>query len=436
MTLLDQMPRPGGVPFSVEEAFARVLDQADELAPMRNEFELPFGEAGEPLAYFLGNSLGPMPKAGRREVAQVLEAWARHGVEGFTAARSPWASYQESFRESLAGVVGARPPEVVTMNTLTVNLHVMLASFYRPAGPRVKVLMEARAFPSDTYAVASHLRFRGVDPAAAIVLATPRAGESSIRTEDIEGLLADQGGEIALILLGGVNYYTGQCFDMGRITAAGHRAGCLVGFDLAHAAGNVPLSLHDWGTDFAVWCSYKYLNGGPGAIAGAFVHERHGNDPATPRLAGWWGNDPASRFAMRAEFEPDQGAAGWQISTPPILGMAPLRASLTLFNRAGVEALRRKSESLTGYLEALLAGIPDSPLRLLTPTDSAQRGCQLSIHYPGHGRGLHERLRAEGIVTDYRDPDVVRLAPAPFFNTYHEVWRAGLAIRQAVRAAP
>jgi len=434
MTSLELMPRPGTVPFSVEEAFARVLDQADPLHGLRTEFELPVGDGGQPLAYFLGNSLGPMPKGARREVAEVLDAWTRHGVEGFTSARSPWATYQDSFRETLARLAGAEPAEVVTMNTLTVNLHLMLASFYRPEGRRTRVLMEARAFPSDSYAVASHLKLRGVDPDDGILLAEPREGEAALRTEDIEALLRERGREVALVLLGGVNYFTGQFFDLGRITEAARRAGCLVGYDLAHAIGNVPLSLHDWGADFAVWCSYKYLNGGPGAIGGAFVHSRHGGDPAAGRLAGWWGNDPATRFAMRPEFAPDRGASGWQVSTPPVLSMAPLRASLALFDRTGLAALRQKSAGLTGYLEALLAGIPESPLRLLTPADSAARGCQLSIHLPDRGRVLHEALRREGLVTDYREPDVIRIAPAPFFNTYHEVWRVGLALRQAVRS--
>lgn len=436
MTTFDRMPRPGTVPFSVEEAFARALDQADPLRGLRGEFELPRHDGGQPLAYFLGNSLGPMPKAARRELAEALDAWTRFGVEGFTSGRAPWATYQESFRDGLARLAGAEPGEVVTMNTLTVNLHLMLASFYRPAGSRVKVLMEAKAFPSDRYAVVSHLRLRGVDPDDAILLAEPREGEAALRTEDVEALIGEHGSEIALVMLGGVNYFTGQYFDLGRISEASRRAGCLVGFDLAHAIGNVPLALHDWEADFAVWCSYKYLNGGPGATAGAFVHARHGRDPAAMRLAGWWGNDPASRFSMRPGFDADEGAAGWQVSTPSILSMAPLRASLGLFDRVGLPALREKSASLTGYLEALLAGIPDSPLRILTPTDRDARGCQLSIQFPGHGRALHQSLRDEGLVTDYREPDVIRIAPAPFFNTYHEVWRAGLAIRQAVRRIP
>jgi len=431
MTRLD-IPPPGQVPFSVEETFALALDASDPLHRFRGEFLLPGGEAGHPQAYFLGNSLGAMPRGAKAEVEQALEAWQRYGVEGFTEGSAPWASYQESFRDTLASLVGARPGEVVTMNTLTVNLHLLLASFYRPEGPRVKILMEERAFPSDTYAVSSHLRLRGVDPATGIVVARAREGESWIRPDDLSALIAEQGRELALVLLGGVNYYTGQCFELAAVTEAGHRAGAVVGFDLAHAAGNVPLALHDWGTDFAAWCSYKYLNGGPGAIGGAFIHERHGGAPALGRLAGWWGNAPASRFLMRSEFEADQGASGWQVSTPPILSMAPLRASLALFTEAGFAALRQKSESLTGYLEALVQGIPGHPVRILTPPDAAARGCQLSLHLPGQGRWLHQALREQGIITDYRDPDVVRLAPVPLYNTYHEAWRAGLAIRRAV----
>lgn len=427
-----EIPRPGQVPFSVEESFALALDAADPMARFRQEFLLPGGGQGHPHAYFLGNSLGAMPKAARTEVELVLEAWQRHGVEGFTEGGAPWGSYQETFRDTLASLVGARPREVVTMNTLTVNLHLLLASFYRPAGARQKVLMEDRAFPSDIYAVSSHLKLRGVDPATGIVVARPRVGESWIRGEDVLGLIAEQGDELALVLLGGVNYYTGQCFDLAAVAAAGHRAGAVVGFDLAHAVGNVPLALHDWGADFAAWCSYKYLNGGPGAIGGAFIHERHGGAPALGRLAGWWGNAPASRFQMRPEFEADQGASGWQVSTPPVLSMAPLRASLALFAEAGFAALRQKSEALTAYLEALVLGIPGSPVRILTPPDAAARGCQLSLHFPDRGWWLHQTLREQGIVTDYRDPDVVRLAPVPLYNTYHEAWRAGLAIRRAV----
>ena len=423
------MTRPIG---RLDEAQANALDRDDPLRGFRDEFHLPVGADGLPLVYLVGNSLGLMPKAVRGLVDQELEDWARLGVEGHLEARTPWYSYHEQFRDAAARVVGALPGEVVMMNSLTVNLHLMLASFYRPAAGRVKILIEEHAFPSDAYAVASHLRVRGVDPAEGLLIARARPGEEMLRTEDVEALLAQRGAEIALVMVSGVNYYTGQYFDLGRIAAAARRQGCLVGFDLAHAAGNVPLALHDWEADFAVWCSYKYLNSGPGGIAGAFVHERHGRDPSVQRFAGWWGNDPATRFAMRPEFIPREGADGWQLSNPPVLAMAPLRASLALFDRAGMSALRRKSESLTGQLEALLMAIPDSPLRVLTPADPAARGCQLSVLVPGRGRWLHDELRAQGIVTDYREPDVVRMAPVPLYNSFHDVWRVAEAIRRTL----
>ena len=413
----------------MDEALAKALDRDDPLRGFRDEFHLPLGADGAPLVYLVGNSLGLMPKAARGLVDQELDDWARLAVEGHLEARTPWYNYHEQFRDAAARVVGARPGEVVVMNSLTVNLHLMLTSFYRPVAGRVKVLIEEHAFPSDAYAVASHLRARGVDPAEGVLVARARPGEETLRTEDVEALLMKRGREIALVMFAGVNYYTGQCFELGGIAAAARRQGCAVGFDLAHAAGNVPLALHDWEADFAVWCSYKYLNSGPGGIAAAFVHERHGRDPTIPRLAGWWGNDPATRFAMRPEFVPREGADGWQLSNPPVLAMAPLRASLALFDRAGMTALRRKSESLTGHLEALLRAIPDSPLRVLTPADPAARGCQLSVLVPGRGRWLHDQLRAQGIVTDYREPDVVRMAPVPLYNSFHDVWRVAEAIR-------
>lgn len=436
MTLVETISALAGAGFSPAEGFARALDRADPLASFRGAFRLPVDADGRALVYLLGNSLGAMPHAARADVEEILEAWPRYGVEGFATGERPWMTYQDALREPLARLVGARPGEVVTMNTLTVNLHLLLASFYRPRPGRTRVLMEARAFPSDTYAVTSHLHLRGVDAAEGILEAVPRAGEATLRTEDLEALIEEGGREIALVLLGGVNYYTGQWFDLARVAAAARRQGCLVGFDLAHAIGNVPLSLHEWDVDFAVWCSYKYLNGGPGAIGGAFVHERHALDPAVPRLAGWWGNDPATRFDMGPVFAPDAGAAGWQVSTPPVLSMAPLRASLALFDQAGLPALRRKSGALTGYLEALLADLIPDPLRVLTPADPAARGCQLSLHLPGRGRPLHEALRAEGIVTDYREPDVVRLAPVPLYNSFHEVWRTADIIRKVEGRRP
>jgi kynureninase len=434
----SELVLPGGHPFSSEEGLALALDAADPLAGFRRAFELPRGPDGSPLVYLLGNSLGAMPLDARAEVEAILAGWGRHGVDGWTDAAVPWMRYQDALGESLGRVVGAAPDEVVTMNTLTVNLHLMLASFYRPAGPRVKVLMEEKPFPSDRYAVASHLRLRGVDPDDAVVFARPRAGESWLRSEDLEALIAERGPELALVLLAGVNYYTGQWFDLPRVVQACRRAGCLVGFDLAHAAGNVPLALHEWDADFAVWCSYKYLNAGPGAIAGAFVHRRHAGDPSVLRLQGWWGNEPSTRFAMRPDFVAPGDASGWQISTPPVLAIAPLRASLALFDRAGMTALRRKSEALTAYLEGLLEAIPGNPVRMLTPREPAARGCQLSLQVSGRARWLHDQLRQEGIVTDYREPDVIRMAPVPFYNTFHDVWRTARAVRAAFQdpAAP
>lgn len=415
--------------FRPDEGFAQALDAADPLHSLRHEFAIPAGPDGSPLVYLLGNSLGLMPRSARAILEEETDNWERLAIEGHFAAKVPWASYQEAINPALARVVGAEPDEVVAMNTLTVNLHLMLASFYRPAGRRRKVLMEDRAFPSDRYAVASHLALRGVDPAEAILVARPRPGEETLRTEDIEGLLEEQGKEIALVMLAGVNYLTGQWFDLGRIAAAARRQGCQVGYDLAHAAGNVPLALHDWDVDFAVWCSYKYLNAGPGAIAGAFVHRRHGSDPSIPRLTGWWGQSMADRFAMGPTYQAAQGAAGWEVSNPPILSLAPLRASLEQFDRVGMTALRQKSEALTGYLAALLSAIPDPSFQMLTPEDPGARGCQLSYQLPGRGRQLHDRLRAVGIVPDHREPDVVRFAPTPFYNTYTDVWRAAQAVR-------
>jgi kynureninase len=436
MTVRDGLARDAGTAFSAAETFARLLDRADPLASYRNEFVLPGCHRGEDTVYLLGNSLGAMPRGARAEVEGLLDSWARLGVEGFTDAAPPWIAYQESFRDALADLVGARPDEVVTMNSLTVNLHLMLASFYRPQGRRVRVLMEDHAFPSDVHAVRSHLVLHGLVPAEGLLLARAAGGEACLRTSALEALLAERGREIALVLLGAVNYYTGQWFDLPRIAEAARRQGCVVGLDLAHAVGNVPLSLHDWEVDFAVWCSYKYLNGGPGAPGGAFVHQRHGGDATRFRLAGWWGHETATRFDMRPEFVPEPGAAGWQVSTPTVLAMAPLRASLDLFRRAGMTALRRKSERLTGYLEALLVDLPPDRLRILTPAAPGERGCQLSLYVPGGGRALHAALRQRGIVTDYREPDVVRLAPVPLYNTYHEVWRAARVVRDALGAPP
>jgi kynureninase len=419
---------------AAREEWALEQDARDPLAWCRGEFELPTGPDGLPLVYLCGNSLGPMPRAARALVSAELEDWARLGVEAHLAGRTPWYSYHERLREPLARLVGAAPGEVVAMNSLTVNLHLMLVSFFRPDGSRRKILIEDGAFPSDRYAVTSHLRSRGLDPAETLLAVSPRRGEAALRTEDLEALIVERGAEIALILLPGVQYYTGQLLDLERLAGAGGRAGSVVGFDLAHAAGNVPLRLHDWGADFAVWCSYKYLNGGPGAVGGCFVHARHGRDAARARYAGWWGNDPATRFEMHRnlEFVPVEGADGWQLSNPPILAMAPLRAALDVFDKAGLPALRARSARLTGYLEQLLDGLPPGRIELLTPREPAARGCQLSLRLAG-ARAVFERLVERGVIGDFREPDVIRLAPAPLYNTFHEVWRAGRVLAELLQ---
>jgi kynureninase len=419
--------------FDAAEAWAMEEDRRDPLAWAREEFALPRDADGTPLAYMSGNSLGLMPNVVPELVRAELEDWARLGVEGHFDARTPWYSYHEAVREPLARLVGASPDEVVAMNGLTVNLHLMMVSFYRPAGGRRLILIEDSAFPSDQYAVATHLRARGQDPKECLLMARPRQGEATLRTEDLESLLARRGDEIALVLLGGVQYYTGQRFAMERVTAAARRAGCVVGLDLAHAIGNVELELHRWGVDFAVWCSYKYLNAGPGAVAGCFVHQRHGENPDLPRFAGWWGNDPATRFRMHLDeqFVPRAGADGWQLSNPPILAMTPLRASLALFDRAGLPVLRQKAIRLTGYLEFLVDQRGAAGLELLTPRDPAQRGCQLSYRVRGRGEPTLKAVRNRGVVADLRQPDVIRLAPVPLYTTFSDVRRAALALLEA-----
>lgn len=399
------------------EAYARGLDERDPLARFRERFCYPPGTV-----YFCGNSLGLQPVAARAMIEQELDDWANLAVDAHLKGRRPWYSYHELFAASAARLVGATPREVVMMNSLTVNIHLMMVSFFRPAGARTKVLMEHPAFPSDIYAVRTHLRTRGLDPDASIIRVAPRDGEHTIRTEDVERTLDEHGAEIALVWLPGVSFVTGQVFDMEAITTAAKRHGCTVGFDLAHAAGNVPLRLHDWGVDFACWCSYKYLNGGPGAVGGCFVHERHGGNPDLPRYAGWWGDDPATRFDMHLKnrFVPQPGAAGWQVSNPPILAMTALRASLDIFDEAGMEALREKSKMLTGYLRWLIG---DS-CRIITPADA--QGCQLSIVARD---GIHGTLVEQGFVCDFRPPNVIRVAPAPLYNTFHEAWRFAGALR-------
>jgi kynureninase len=412
--------------YSANEDFALQQDREDSLGEFRKRFHLPLGTDGQPLIYFVGNSLGLMPRATRALVDQELDDWARLAVDSHFDAATPWYSYHEILREPAARLVGAQPNEVVCMNSLTVNLHFMMATFYRPTKARRKIMMEDPAFPSDTYAIKSQIAHHGLEPDDCLVLARPRKGEFTVRWEEIEALLEKQGDEIALVLLAGVNFFTGQLFDLPRITAVAQKHGCAVGIDLAHAAGNVPLRLHDWNIDFAVWCSYKYLNSGPGAVAGAFVHERHATNPDLPRLAGWWGNDPATRFRMHLEpdFIPVPSADSWQVSNPPILAMAPLRASLAIFDEAGgMTRLREKSERLTGYLQFLLDCAPSKLFSVITPRAPNEHGCQLSVLVHEHPRELFQKLEKAGVKGDFREPDVIRVAPTPLYNTFHEVWR-------------
>jgi kynureninase len=411
--------------FRPDEAFALQSDAADPLRSYREQFHLPRRPDGQPIIYFCGNSLGLEPKSVRGIIEQELDDWAQLAVEAHFHGRTPWYSYHEIFQDTGARLVGGKPGEVVLMNSLTVNLHLMLLTFYRPSAARYKIVMEEPTFPSDLYAIQSQLQQHGFDPVKGLLLLRPRAGEHILRSEDIEAFLEEQGHEIALVLLSGVNFVTGQWFDMPRITAAAKRQGCVVGWDLAHAVGNVVLELHAWQVDFAVWCSYKYLNSGPGAVAGCFVHEMHGRNLALPRLAGWWGNDPATRFAMHLQqrFVPQPSAAGWQLSNPPILALAPLRASLALFDEIGMPALRSKSERLTGYLQYLLDQLPPGRFELITPREVGQRGCQLSLLVHERPQELLHALQDEGVVGDFRPPNVVRVAPVPLYNTYEEVWR-------------
>ncbi|MEP6777234.1 MAG: kynureninase [Chthoniobacterales bacterium] len=412
--------------FSADEDFARQLDAGDPLRHFRQKFHLPLGKDGKPLIYLAGNSLGLMPKTARQIVDQELDDWAKLAVDAHLGAATPWYSYHETLREPLARLVGGKPNEVICMNSLTVNLHLMMATFYRPTKARFKILMEEPAFPSDTYAIKTQIVHHGFDPKEALVLARPRKGEFTIRQDEIEAMLEKHGDQIALVLIAGVNFFTGQLFDIERITAAAQKRGIAVGIDLAHAIGNVPLALHDWNVDFAVWCSYKYLNSGPGAAAGAFVHGRHATNTELPRLAGWWGNDPTTRFRMQLqpEFVPARSADAWAVSNPPILSMAPLRASLAIFDEAGgMEALRAKSDKLTGYLQFLIESADRAKLSIITPREPDERGCQLSILVHQNPKELFAKLEAAGVKCDFREPNVIRAAPTPLYNTFHEVWR-------------
>lgn len=412
-----------GAQFQNGEAFALEMDRRDPLAHFRDRFHFPKTKSGADCIYLCGHSLGLQPKNAGSRVEQALRDWADFGVEGHFHANNPWMPYHRQLTQQTAALVGAEPVEVVVMNSLTVNLHLMMASFYHPTNSRHKILIERGAFPSDQYAVQSQIRFHRFDPVSSLVELTPREGESCLREEDIESLIECEGDAIALILLGGVNYATGQVFDMEGITRAGHRKGCIVGFDLAHAAGNIPLRLHDWNPDFAAWCSYKYLNGGPGCVGGCFVHERHAHAWTIPRFAGWWGHDEASRFQMGPEFRPMPGAEGWQLSNPPILALAPLCASMEIFAEAGMDRLRAKSKLLTAYMEFLLGLHASDKFSIITPHDENQRGAQLSIRVPHLGRALCDRLAIAGVVGDWREPDTFRVAGVPLYNSFQDVYR-------------
>jgi kynureninase len=399
--------------------YAQQLDKEDPLKEFRRMFFIP-EKNGKPGIYFCGNSLGLQPKGTKFYIEQELRDWREMGVEGHVSAKNPWLYYHKLF-ETEANLVGALPAEVVVMNTLTVNLHLLLVSFFRPKGKRTKILMEAGAFPSDQYAVETQLNFHGLNYEENVIEVAPRKGEYTVRHEDILAAIDENKKELALVLIGAVNYYTGQLFDVAAITKAGQKAGAIVGFDLAHAVGNVPLKLHEWGVDFAAWCNYKYLNSGPGAVGGAYVHERHGNDPSLPRFGGWWGYDEATRFQMKKGFKPQAGAAGWQISNAQVISMAVHKAALDIYDEAGLDNLREKSIQLTGYLEFLLKD--NKKITIITPSDPAQRGCQVSLLVKKDGKVLFEKLGQEGIIADWREPNVIRVAPVPLYNTYSDVLR-------------
>lgn len=403
--------------------FALEQDQKDDLKVYKSQFHIPKDKYGNDLIYMTGNSLGLQPKKTKTYVNQELEDWANLGVEGHFEAKNPWLHYHEFLTEAMANVVGAKPIEVVVMNTLTANLHFMMASFYQPTKKRYKILIESDAFPSDKYAVESQLRHHGFDDKEGLILWKPRDGQELLNYEDLESILEHQGDTIALIMIGGVNYYTGQFFDLKRITALGHKYGCIVGFDCAHGAGNVQLNLHNSGADFAAWCTYKYLNSGPGSLAGCFVHERHAYRKDLNRFTGWWSHNKDTRFKMRGAFDQLPGAEGWQLSNPPILSMAAIKSSLNLFAEVGMNKLTNKSKKLTGYFEFLLKNLGDDSIRIITPNHPDERGCQLSIKVKNANKSLHHKLTKAGVVSDWREPNVIRCAPVPLYNSFEDVYR-------------
>lgn len=413
--------------------FAEKMDALDPLKGFRDQFYFPKHEDGQDAVYLCGNSLGLQPKTAKTAIEEVLIAWKELGVKGHFEGEKPFTTYHESLGEKMAEIVGARKEEVVVMNSLTVNLHLMMVSFYRPNKKRFKILIEKNAFPSDQYAVKSQLAFHGFDPAEGLIEIEPRKGEITLRTADIIKRIDAEGEDIALIMLGGLNYYTGQAFDMKSITDAGHKNGCMVGFDLAHGAGNLALELHNWKVDFAVWCTYKYINSGPGGVAACFVHEKHIKRTDLPRFTGWWGHDKATRFLMDDTFVPIQSAEGWQMSNETVLSMAALGASLAIFEQAGMEQIVAKSRLITGYLEFLILDLGTQHIDIITPKQAEERGAQLSLRMIHSDRSLFEKISRKGVIADWREPDVIRIAPAPLYNSFKDVYRFVEILKEALR---
>jgi len=403
--------------------YAKQLDKEDVLVRYRDQFHIPKDKDGNNWLYFTGNSLGLQPKSTQKYINQELEDWANLGVEGHFEAKNPWMPYHEFLTESMAKIVGAKPIEVVIMNTLTTNLHLLMVSFYQPTKTKYKIVIESDAFPSDRYAVQTQLDFHGFDADTGVIEWKPRKGEELLNIEDLETILEEQGHEIALLLIGGVNYYTGQYLDLKKIAKLGHAKQCMVGIDLAHGVGNILPDLHDSGVDFAAWCTYKYLNSGPGSLGGLFVHEKHAHNTELKRFAGWWSHNKKTRFNMRQPLDVIPGAEGWQLSNPPILSMAAIRASLDMFNNIGMVALREKSKKLTGYFEYLLNALNNNKIKIITPSNPMERGCQLSIQVKDANKNLHRKLTNAHIITDWREPNVIRCAPVPLYNTFEEVYR-------------
>ncbi len=404
-------------------AFAKQQDKEDSLSYLRNRFFIPKDKNGNEWIYFTGNSLGLQPKLTKEYINQELEDWANLGVEGHFEAKNPWLNYHELLTDKMAKIVGAKPIEVVVMNTLTTNLHLLMVSFYRPTKTKYKIVIESDAFPSDRYAVQSQLKFHGFDDEDGVIEWKPRVGETLLNIEDLESIIKFEGDEIALLLIGGVNYYTGQFLDIKKIAEIGHSKNCIVGIDLAHGVGNVQPNLHDSNVDFAAWCTYKYLNAGPGSLGGVFVHEKHAKNKDLPRFAGWWNHNKETRFNMRQPFDVMQGAEGWQLSNPPILSMAAIKASLDLFDEVGMNALREKSKKLTGYFEYLITEIDSDDIKIITPKDPNERGCQLSIQVKNADKSLHKKLTENNIITDWREPNVIRCAPVPMYTSFEDVYR-------------